>query len=290
MKFASFITSVLLVASLQLLECSGGQGGRGFEGGCQCRTGGWHSSCNYNSSTYQVGCPWTNRYRQCSNNSCTNQTCQANLVWNSTQGACAVCAAGYHVRADGQRCVCNQATTFNSSSNSCGPCPANATNQTDSCFCDNTTAFDPRTYACRACPPSSNLIDGCCKCLNGTFWNAGAWQCQACPGNLTTVSVGYGWFQSTKQVCTCPGANAIFYMPNVTCLTCPANSIPVGSGEFTADCVCTISGQIFDHTSGQCQCVLGVPLNAAGTACQYSDWQPDYWYGQDGSAVQGGDK
>jgi len=261
MKFVAAISIVVLAISLELVSCELGWGfGRGdssYEGseeGCKCVTG-RHNPCNFNASTYQIGCRGSNQYIQCNNLTCSNATCPANEVWNNTLGACATCPAGYQVRTDGQRCVCNTGTTFNITSRACGACPKNAVIQTDRCFCPNTTVFDPLTNDCRVCPTSSIQEHARCDCVNNTFWNAAVWQCQGCPGEW--VSVGH---RSKEQQCVCNGTNAIFNQLTVVCFTCPTGTTP--SYDKSA-CECNIHGQYFDSTTNNCQCAPGHALNTA---------------------------
>jgi len=260
--------AVLAISFTQQANCHGGDFGGDFEEGCTCGKATLSrrsNPCYHNASTYQLGCFGTNQYLQCSNRNCSNQTCPTNQVWNLTQGACAACSTGYHVKADGQRCVCNEGTTFNYSSRACAPCPTGATQLADNCTCPNTTVLDRRTNACRPCPANSIKTREGCRCVNNTFWNAEAWACQDCPGQWYNVSVGH---RRTVEVCLCNAtAQQIFYLPTVSCFTCPTGTT---ASRDNSVCLCSIRGQWFNYATGQCECQPEFQPNSAGNRCVWS--------------------
>jgi len=297
MQFKCFITTIVLVAVVQLIECNQQKHGEGQSNEkqrghhaaitsreCQCPTKQHENPCSYNSSTFSVGCSGTNKYLLCNKNTCSNQTCSKGQVWSTTAGECAACSTGYQLSADNEKCVCNKGTILKG--NSCEPCAKGATIQQYKCFCPNTTVFDPNTYACRGCPASSVLKNGRCLCNRGTFWNAGAWQCQACPGTLSTVSEGR---HQNVLICTCNKPNQIFNEQKVACISCPAGTTASVKGV-RQECLCTIHGQFFNATSGLCQCPRGVPLNSAGTGCQLPPRPPGKREGPDGRKGSGRDR
>jgi hypothetical protein len=242
-------------------------------GSCTCRAGFWRNICTGNVGTVSVGCTNTNKFRQCADAVCSIQTCPTGQVWDNAAKACAACPAGKHIRAtDLQLCVCDKGTTLNRLTGLCTACPTGATVLDDSCGCPDGTVLDINTNACRACPAGSTLSGrrnkNSCTCTDiQQFWNAAAWVCQPCPGEWTPKQTR----RKQTQVCTCTGANQVFDRSTVSCFTCPAGTTATA---FANICRCAITGQWFDKATSACSCPAGTAVNAAGTACTFTQVPP----------------
>jgi hypothetical protein len=261
----AFLATALIVNVVRADSESESEDG---DDGCRCVTGrrASESTCYGNTATgVQKGCPGTNKYVQCDGANCTAGTCPVGQVWAGT--ACASCATGKHVRADGNVCVCNMGTTLNFTTGLCGPCPTGATVLNDSCSCPSNTLLDFKNNACKPCPSGSTQErDGGCDCTASApaiYWQASSWTCQSCPGTAVTKSDRDG--DSTYTICNCTGPNAIFLEDAVICYTCVA---PATSDKDGDSCVCPIRGQDYDMSTGKCACDPNEVVNAAGNACQ----------------------
>lgn len=241
-----------------------------FPGRCICeinRRSGVSTTClrNAATATIQLGCPFTNSYRQCTGTACTVAQCTTGQVWDQFKNACSTCAIGMHVSADLQACVCDSGTTYNRLTGVCDKCPTAAIVEADRCYCSATTALDVDNFACKACPAGSNMYFRQCVCAAATprlYWQASSWSCKACPGTVSTQPAGR---KSPFEICTCTGPNQIFDVKAVACFTCPAVSTVVSrSGK---GCQCIVYGQVFDKVTSTCACRIGYTLNAAGNAC-----------------------
>jgi len=236
-----------------------GDGFGSFGGRCACATGRLNS-CKGVVGSVVKGCPGTNKFLQCTDEVCANQTCPAGQVWNRTQNLCAACAQGMHVAANLQVCVCDEGTTMRN--RSCAACPTDAVVEADRCYCNISKAFDMKTYACRACPVGSTLRYRQCVCNTTQFWNENTWACENCPGEWLPKQIrGRPRIAVTK--CTCNGTNQIFDRENVKCIDCPAGTKPRDNSV----CVCVNALQILNKQTNVCECIRGFMADAAGTGC-----------------------
>jgi hypothetical protein len=265
-----FVTVALLAAAAVLAvhaesDSSTGDDSSAGEEECRCRSGRLmgKSTCEGNTATgVQKGCRGTNKYLQCDAAVCSEKTCPVDQVWSGT--ACDLCPKGKHVRADGQRCVCDIGTKLNRTTDLCSiPCPTGSNELNDSCKCPRNTLLDWNNNTCKVCPPESTQRDDECKCNDATprlYFQASTWSCIPCPGTVQTVGTFF-----TRQKCTCTGAGQIFDRKSVTCFTCPAIAPRDKDGD---ECKCTIRGQKFNMKDQTCNCEKGRELNAAKTACE----------------------
>jgi len=232
-------------------------------GFCGC-IGGWWNPCRGVAGSRVLGCCNTNKYLQCTDQVCSNQTCPSGQVWNNTQSACAQCAAGMHVAANLQVCVCNQGTTYNRTSKSCVKCATGSTQEADSCFCPATMSLDNTENACKVCPLGSTLNrDKKCQCNNVTqFWNVADWACQDCPGEWLPRQSKRPWYRPGSK-CQCNGTNQIFDRETVSCLTCPTGTTASRDNY----CACPNQFQIFNKATNKCECKVGLVADSAGTGC-----------------------
>jgi len=250
----------LAVCSYSACANGGGSGDFGFgEGfGCACTTR--SNPCRRNNGTNVIGCPRTNKFVQCTDITCSPQTCPTGQVWNATLKSCAACQPGYHVAANNQTCVCDQGTKP-TGPNTCGPCPSGAAVNPDSCYCSPPLTLNRGANACQACPANSVLRRDECICNKTLFWNEAAWACQPCPGTWVTVTAD----RRTQQQCQCT-APQVFDRSTVSCKTCPSGTTADSDGD---SCDCPIPGQYYNTTTSACQCPRTTTLNTAGTACQW---------------------
>lgn len=232
-------------------------------GRCSCG-GRFTNPCQRVVGSLVVGCPNTNQFLQCTGSACSNQTCPAGQVWNRTLNACAECAQGMHVAANGQVCACNEGTTYNSTSRTCVACPTDSVKEADRCYCNVSKAFDYKTNACRDCPAGSTLRRFQeCRCNNNTqFWSED-WACKDCPGEWLPRTARRPFRLPTSK-CTCSGTNQIFDRKTVTCFECPTGTAP-SYDKFA--CQCQNRFQSFKEDSKTCVCIKGYEADATGTGC-----------------------
>lgn len=210
------------------------------------------------------GCPNTNRFLQCNNEVCTNQTCPTGQVWDRTKNACSACDAGFHVATNLQVCVCNQGTTFDPRTRACVACPTDSVQEGDRCYCNRSKVFDDKTNACRDCPTGSSLTRSQCQCNSTQFFNRHAWACQNCPGDWTPKPSSKRPFRlAPGAVCTCDATKGqIFDRDTVTCYTCPT-----GTTAKRDVCECSDSTQFFNMKTKACECREGFVANPSGAGC-----------------------
>jgi hypothetical protein len=243
-------------------EQGGFGGGFGPTGaGCSCGSSARSNPCRNNTGTINIGCSRSNKYVQCTDTTCTAQTCPTGQVWNTTLKSCAACQPGYHVAANNRTCVCNLGTTPTGPF-TCGTCPTAATINPDSCSCTSPLVLNKAANACQACPTNSVVRGDDCSCSTQLFWNEAAWACQPCPG--TWVSSGSG--RRVTQECRCNDTTQVFDERTVSCVSCPAGTTADDDGD---SCDCPIRGQYYNTTTQACQCPRSTQLNTAGTACQW---------------------
>jgi len=227
----------------------------------QCRCS--RLSCRGVTGSKDIGCPNTNKYLECNNQTCSNQTCDLGQVWNRTKNACSVCDDGFQVAANLQVCVCKQSTTFDYKKRACVACPTDSVQEADRCYCDKSKAFDYKKNACRDCPAGSNVTRYQCRCNSTQFFNDNDWACQNCPGEwLPKPSSRRPFRLAPAAKCTCNGTNVIFDRETVTCYTCPAGT----KASYDA-CVCTDRTQMFNLETKACECRMGFIANPAGSGC-----------------------
>lgn len=227
---------------------------RGFWGwwnSCQCG----RNTCAGNTGTKNVACYNTrSEYLQCVATTCSNQTCPDNQLFNATSLACESCTTGFHVNAQKRRCVCNQGTTLNFTTGTCGPCPSLANITADACFCSGTTpVLDKVNNACKACPTGSTQTrDRKCRCTNALqFWSTADFACKDCPGAWVNITVGSYRRPKIIQVCQCQTANNVINKYSVTCVACPANSVYTQRNQ-DSYCRCTVFGEVYDPKTNTC--------------------------------------
>lgn len=218
------------------------------ENGCVCGT-----QCDGNNGTKRIACHESRtQYLQCVEAVCSNQTCAADQLFNSTSGLCELCHKGFHVDATKRRCVCDKGTTFNFTTGVCVRCPTSSIETADRCFCSNTTALNKAADACQACPADSNRTREGCECNDKKhFWNEEAFACQSCPGSWVNKSVTEHGRLHTFEVCECKVSTDVFNKETVTCAPCPANSILV-TRKYGNYCRCTTVGQEYDEDTNTC--------------------------------------
>jgi len=277
------VLAVVLLATLSV-NAHGGGGGGGGKGGrgrgppfpfpplypgirgrgfCDCR-GGRFNLCSGLTGTRDVGCPNTNQYRRCTNQVCAIETCTSGQVWDSTLNACAPCAAGMHVAANLQVCVCDQGTMFDFDNKTCVDCPKDSTQEADTCYCPQTKAFDSTENACKDCPLGSIFTRQLrCQCNASQFWNEGDWACQNCPGAWSPKQTRKPWFRP-GSTCQCTGENQIFDRETVKCFPCPTGTTASRDNSY---CGCPNQYQIFNKATSKCECKEGLVADSAGTGC-----------------------
>jgi len=224
--------------------------------------------CYGRSGVTKLGCPVSNRFVQCSGETCSVETCPSGQVWNFTVNACTQCAPGMHVDTRWrQRCACDKGSRTDRKTRQCVACPSGAVVEEDRCYCPGTLSFNKRNNSCSACPAGSSLAQlfGGCYCLDRKqFWSAEEWTCKSCPGSWVKVPVrGFlgRLFNVGKETCTCTGVNQVFNSKTVTCYTCPSTTIAM-----EGKCKCKMGGEVFDDTNKTCVCGKGLKRNASG-AC-----------------------
>lgn len=160
------------------------------------------------------------------NNQCVK--CSQNQVF--TAGLGCSCSQGY-VLISGVCSVCPAGTLYNSVSQNCLVCGANAIVSSGKCSCSN--GFYNISGTCQVCPAGSafnSLLQSCSSiCTGGQQWSNGA--------------------------CSCPSGT---YLVSGVCGVCSQGFI-YNSQTATCSPICSGSNQVFSN--GQCVCASGYALS-----------------------------
>jgi len=207
--------------------------------GCSCALEAWYGRrlCRNNIGSTVVGCPHSNQFVHCMNQTCTEHTCPEGQVWNGNEKTFTNCPPGFQVTRDHQKCVCNHGTKRPTNdgymymymhpelwpSYTCVPCPHGSTAWEGGCACESPMANNKATNICEVCPANATAHPAGCQCESMLFMNEAEWECQPCPG--TWLLLG-SWSRRRRLAdCRCTGENEFFDVKSVTCQKCPTGMV-----------------------------------------------------------------